>query len=302
VEKSRRDRILIKKIFQVRSPGNTTVEYLFIAFCIVAIAVGAVFLLGDSIQSALAGLKSDLTTTVAGSKMQKMAIQMVSTEIPSTTAPSENQVLLCTTLNADNKMCMNVSSNDLNIDMDPSEKVMTIGSLGNDVSLQQFKDILAFASENLPPREVENLTATLLKMLAETGYTAATRQSELGEICAQAKDKCQNGVTTEPANSQDATDVAAAEKKADLTKTAGEMTLIKETLETVVSKKPDTLTQEEKVVVTTISQEIITDAQDTSAAMVPKLIDQTEPTDTNTDSADIEKVSKDKMQDSMSLQ
>jgi hypothetical protein len=292
----------MKNIFQVRSPGNTTVEYLFIALGTLAIAIGAVFLLGDSIQSALAGLKTDMTATVSGSKMQKMAIQMVSTEIPSTTAPSENQVLLCTALNSDNKMCMNVSSNDLNIDMDPSEKVMTIGSLGNDVSLQQFKDILTFASENLPPKEVENLTATLLQMLAETGYIAATKQSELGEICAQNKDKCQTGVTTEPANIQDANDVAAVEKKADLTKTAEEMAMIKQTLETVVAKQPDTLTEEEKVAVATISQEIITDAQDTSATMVPKLIDQTEPTDTNADSADIEKVSKKKMQDSMSLQ
>jgi hypothetical protein len=232
-----------------------------------------------------------MTASITGTKMQKMAIQMVSQEIPSTTAPGDNQALLCTALNSANKMCMNVSNNDLGIDMDPSEKVMTIGSLGNDVTLQQFKDVLAFASENLPPKEVDNLTATLLKMLAETGYTAASKQAQLGDICAQNKDKCQNGVMAQQSGTQDANDIAAVEKKADLTETAGEMAMITQTLETVVSKKPDTLTPEEKVTVAAISQEIITDAQDTSATMVPKLIDKTEPTDTNTDSAGLEQVS-----------
>ncbi|HEY9687766.1 MAG TPA: hypothetical protein V6C52_12395 [Coleofasciculaceae cyanobacterium] len=281
----------MKNIFQVRSPGNTTVEYLFIALCTIGVAIGALFLLGENLQNALAGLKSDMTASITGTKMQKMAIQMVSQEIPSTTAPGDNQALLCTALNSANKMCMNVSNNDLGIDMDPSEKVMTIGSLGNDVTLQQFKDVLAFASENLPPKEVDNLTATLLKMLAETGYTAASKQAQLGDICAQNKDKCQNGVMAQQSGTQDANDIAAVEKKADLTETAGEMAMITQTLETVVSKKPDTLTPEEKVTVAAISQEIITDAQDTSATMVPKLIDKTEPTDTNTDSAGLEQVS-----------
>jgi hypothetical protein len=162
------------------------------------------------------------------------------------------------------------------------------------VTAQQFMDIISFAAEQLPPKEVENLTATLLQMLAETGYIAASEQSELGDICAQDKEKCQDGVMALPSSAQDANGIAAVEKKVSLTKTAGEMTAIKLALEAVVSKKPDTLTEEEKVTVAAITQEIITDAQDTSVTMVPKLINKTEPTDTNTDSAGIEQVSKSK--------